>query len=161
MDNSKPKAMADEPIAAADADSERDARGRWKKGSTGNPNGRPPKKARLSKADRLVFANTLMNLKVNGETVELTQREAVKMKLLESALKGRVYAQIYLDKEFEKLDEMMVLARQKLQELETKWFLKRQPGVDVPLEVELEIMSLRQSLGLLEMPTKRSRKRRS
>jgi hypothetical protein len=82
-------------------------------------------------------------------------------KLLESALKGRVYAQIYLDKEFEKLDEMMVLARQKLQELETKWFLKRQPGVDIPLEVELEIMSLRQSLGLLEMPTKRSRKRRS
>jgi len=56
---------------------------------------------------------------------------------------------------------MMMQGRKRLQELETKWFLKRQPGVDIPFEVELEITSLRQSLGLLEMPTKRSRKRRS
>jgi hypothetical protein len=123
MANNETKAMADDSIAAesqedaADAASERDARGRWIKGSTGNPNGRPRKKPRLSKADRLVFANTLMGVQVNGETVELTQREAVKMALLKSALKGRVYAQIYLDKEFEKLDEMMMQGRKRLQEL--------------------------------------------
>jgi hypothetical protein len=136
----------------------RDAQGRWMKGSTGNPNGRPPKLPRLSQSDPFIFAQTLMPLKINGETVELTQREAVTKKLLESALKGSVQAQIFLAKEFKWLDELQAHARLRLEELEKKQ-LKEPPTSDVAVEIEAEIAGLRRGLGLDFSPPRRRRRR--
>jgi hypothetical protein len=63
---------------------------RWKKGETGNPNGRPKKLPALD----LIMANVL-----GAEKDGITAGEAIIMKLREQALKGDIKAaQILLDR---------------------------------------------------------------
>ncbi len=70
--------------------------------------------------------------------------------MYESAMKGRVSQQRFLYKEFERNDERIAAARVHYERLMFDWYVNNpapgKPRVDMPLEVELEIMQLR---GLL------------
>lgn len=83
----------------------RDARGRWVKGFTGNRNGRPRKYSKLDVGDTLLFKDHILEVPTqDGERV-MTREGAILHRLFQSALKGDVRAQIYLDRKFEKAGE--------------------------------------------------------
>ena len=78
----------------------RDAKGRWIKGTSGNPNGRPRKVADLDFADIYNFSQHPMEIAVGGEKQLMTRHEIVLLKAFESALRGRITAQRYLIEKF-------------------------------------------------------------
>lgn len=129
----------------------RDSRGRFRKGCSGNPFGRPRKKAALSEADPFVFAQSLIKLGSGDQVIEMTRREAVQKKMFELAMKGSVKALIELRKEWARMDEMRAHARIRLEALEREWLIEKR-GKDIPDDVELEIMGLRSALNMGEMP---------
>ncbi len=73
----------------------RDARGRWLKGSSPNPRGRAPKEVfkDYSPSDVRHFANTLIELTVNGQPEKMDRRAALLNKVFESAMSGKVSQQ--------------------------------------------------------------------
>ena len=79
----------------------RDARGRWAKGMTGNPNGRPLNVFDYDMADMYNFSQFPMEITVAGKKQLMTRQEVVVMKLFETAMKGRITAQKYLIEKFE------------------------------------------------------------
>lgn len=82
----------------------RDAKGRWTKGRSGNPNGRPPKVADLDFADVHNFKQYPMEIVVGGEKQLMTRHEIVLLKAFESAMRGRITAQRYLIEKFEQAE---------------------------------------------------------
>lgn len=130
---------------------DRDEKGRFRKGVSGNPFGRPRKKIPLSEADPFVFAQTLIKLGSGEKPVELTRREAIEHKLFELAMKGSVRAVVELRNGWAKMDEMRAHARIRLEALEREWFFEKR-GKDIPEEIELEILALRQALNMGEQP---------
>lgn len=70
----------------------RDALGRFAKGHTGNPLGRPPN-LKFMKAEPSVFLNTLVDMKVDGKTVQVPREEALMTRLFADAMNGRAWAQ--------------------------------------------------------------------
>ena len=82
----------------------RDAKGRWIKGTSGNPNGRPRKVADLDFADVHNFSQYPMEIVVGGEKQLMTRHEIVLFKAFESALRGRITAQRYLIEKFEEAE---------------------------------------------------------
>lgn len=155
-DENDPKAKARQQVAdyVAPLDFEeyererrkRDKHGRWLPGFCGNINGRPRNKPRLSEADLFVFGNTLTTVKVSGESVEMTQREANLKKLYESAMKGSVRAQIHLEKDFQRLDQERAEGHALLDSLERKYLIEGK-GERIPREIEIQMMALRRILG--------------
>jgi len=125
----------------------RDERGRWLPGFCGNINGRPRKKPRRCEADLFVFGSTLTTVKMNGESVEMTQREANMKKLYESAMKGSVRAQIHLEKEFQRLDQERAEGHVLLDSLERKYLIEGNGGEGMPREIELQMIALRRILN--------------
>ena len=82
----------------------RDDKGRWIKGTSGNPNGRPPKVADLDFADIYNFSQYPMEIAVGGEKQLMTRHEIVLHKAFESAMRGRITAQRYLIEKFEQAE---------------------------------------------------------
>ncbi len=130
----------------------RDASGRWRPGYCPNPKGRPRKKPKtiIHEADIQNFGNTLVDVVSNEQKVSMVRRSALLNKIFESAMKGRVSQQRFLYKEFERNDERIAATRVHYERLMFDWYVNNpapgKPRVDMPLEVELEIMQLR---GLL------------
>ncbi len=82
----------------------RDAKGRWTKGTTGNPNGRPPNVADLDMADVYNFSQVPTEITITGEKQLMTRHEVVWFTMFESAIKGRISAQKYLIEKFEQAE---------------------------------------------------------
>ncbi len=82
----------------------RDARGRWTKGTSGNPNGRPPNVPDLNMADVYNFSHFPSEITIAGEKQLMTRHEIMLLKAYESALKGRVTNQKYLLEKFERAE---------------------------------------------------------
>ena len=82
----------------------RDAKGRWKKGTGGNPNGRPRNVPDLDMADVYNFSQVATEIKIGGEKQLMTRHEVVLLKIFESALNERITAQKYLMDKFEEAD---------------------------------------------------------
>jgi len=81
---------------------QRDALGRWTKGSTGNPNGRPRKWSRIENGSLEPFINSVIEVQTADGPKMMTRDGILLNRLFQSALQGNVHAQIYLDKKFEK-----------------------------------------------------------
>jgi len=79
----------------------RDAKGRWAKGTSGNPNGRPRNVFDYDMADVYNFSQFPMEITVAGDKQLMTRHEVVLMKLFETAMKGRITAQKFLIEKFE------------------------------------------------------------
>ena len=82
----------------------RDAKGRWTKGTTGNPNGRPPNVADLDMADVYNFSQVPTEITIAGEKQLMTRHEVVLLKLFESAMKGRITSLRILLEKFEQAE---------------------------------------------------------
>ena len=80
---------------------QRDALGRWTKGSTGNPNGRPRKWSRIENGNLEVFINSVIEVQTADGPKMMTRDGILLNRLFQSALQGNVHAQIYLDKKFD------------------------------------------------------------
>ncbi len=132
----------------------RDARGRWRPGHCPNLKGRPKKKPKtiIHESDMQVFSYTLVDVVSNGQKVEMVRRSALLNKMFESAMKGSVTQQRFLYHEFERIDERIAVARVHYDRLLFDWIINNnpvpgRPRVEIPLEVEVEMDSLRVMLN--------------
>ena len=144
----------DRQPGSGDADKPtRDARGRWRPGYCPNPKGRPRKKPKtiIHEADIQVFSYTLVDVVSNGQKVAMVRRSALLNKMFESAMKGSVTLQRFLHHEFERNDKRLAVARVHYDRLLFDWFINNpvpgRPRVKIPLEVEVEMDSLRVMLN--------------
>lgn len=83
-----------------DAKSSRDSHGRWVKGVSGNPKGRPNKYAETDAGDFLKFKNTVREVTTPEGRIMMTREAAIQHRLYQSAMQGNVHAQIYLSRRF-------------------------------------------------------------
>ena len=131
----------------------RDARGRYVKGYSGNVKGRP-KKQRPDpvpyQGDIRWFANLMIEVASNGELQSMDRRTALLSKMFESARKGSVTMQRFLYKEFEKNSERIAATRARYEKLQVEWIINNprfgEPDYEIPLEIELEMLELRNLL---------------
>ncbi len=139
---------SDQPQDRGDDDkSTRDARGRWRSGYCPNPNGRPKKKKPTvlrNQSDIHFFGNTMVDVLTNGQREMMDRRTALYNKSFESAMKGKVSMQRFLYKEFERSDERLATLIAHHEQQVMDWLIANpapgKPRVEVPLEVELEII---------------------
>jgi hypothetical protein len=109
--------MSDQPKTTKP---ERDARGRFL--GCGNLKGRPEKVNLIGvDASPYVFANSKLDLNLNGENVTMTRQEALLNRLYQKAMKGDTRAIIYLDNKFDEANETFENARFDLRDLMEKW----------------------------------------
>jgi hypothetical protein len=87
----------------------RDAKGRWVKGTCGNPKGRP-RKHKFNTSGAYYFSKTLVEVTIEGQKRVMTRQEFTLYKAFEAAAKGSIHAIKFLDQKFEQLD----LVRHKL-----------------------------------------------
>ncbi len=131
----------------------RDASGRWRPGYCPNPKGRPRKKPKtiIHESDMQVFSYTLVDVVSNGQKVEMVRRSALLNKIFERAMKGSVTQQRFLYHEFKRIDERMAVARVQYDRLLFDWIINNpapgRPRVEIPLEVEVEMDTLRSLLN--------------
>jgi len=130
----------------------RNSGGRWLPGCRSpNPKGRPKKKPKVvdDQSDLYVFGNTMIDVVTNGQIEMMDRREALLNKIYESAMKGKVTSQRFLYKEFGKNDERLAGTRLHYDQLMMKWYVNNtgKNRVDVPIEIELDIMNLRRMLN--------------
>ena len=141
------------PGRKEDANRTRDDRGRWLPGHCPNPKGRPRKKSKqhADQSDLRIFAHTLVDFVVNGQTETMDRRTALLNKMFESAMKGRVSMQRFLYQEFEKNAEQLAQVRNHYDSLLFEWIIDPpdgdKPGFKIPAEVEVEITELRALLN--------------
>ena len=88
---------------AEDKKSSRDSHGRWVKGVSGNPKGRP--KPEIDSGDLLKFKNFAREVKTPDGRFMMTREAAIQHRLYQSAMQGNVHAQIFLARRFEKYHE--------------------------------------------------------
>jgi hypothetical protein len=89
---------------AEDAKSSRDSHGRWVKGVSGNPKGRPDKYANIDHGEIEKFMNFVLDVPTpDGRKKVMTREAAIQHRLYQSAMKGNVHAQIFLARRFEKI----------------------------------------------------------
>ncbi len=126
----------------------RDARGRWLPGNCPNPKGRPKKKPKVlpDQSDIRIFGHTMVDVLTSGQRETMDRRTALLNKMFESAMKGKVSQQRFLYKEFERNDERLAAARVHYERLMFDRIINDpvpgKPRVEVPLEVEMDIMKL-------------------
>jgi hypothetical protein len=83
----------------------RNLQGRWVKGVSGNPDGRPHKFAKIDTGNLEYFMNTVREVNTPDGRVVMTREAAVQHRLYQSAMQGNVYAQIFLARRFDKYNE--------------------------------------------------------
>ena len=131
----------------------RDAGGRWLPGHCPNRKGRPKKKAKVppDQSDIRIFANTMIDVVSNGQKETMDRRTALLAKMFEDAMKGRVSQQRFLYREFEKNSERLAATRAHYERLIMDWIVDNpdlgEPDFEIPVEVELEMLSLRTLLN--------------
>ncbi len=131
----------------------RDARGRWRPGHCPNLKGRPRKKPKtiIHESDMQVFSYTLVDVVSNGQKVSMVRRSALLNKIFESAMKGSVTQQRFLYHEFGSYAKRLAVARVQYDRLLFDWIINNpvsgRPRVEIPLEVEVEMDSLRVMLN--------------
>ena len=138
----------DQPQDRGDGDKPtRDARGRWLPGNCPNPKGRPKKKKPTvlrNQSDIQFFGNTMVDILANGQKETMIRRTALNNKIFESAMKGKVSQQRFLFKEFERNDDRLATLIAHHEQLVMDWLINNpapgKPRVEVPFEVELEII---------------------
>ena len=86
---------------AEDQKSSRDAQGRWVKGVSGNPAGRPDKYANIDYGDFERFVNTVREVDTPEGRIVMTREAAIQHRLYQSAMQGNVHAQIFLSRRIE------------------------------------------------------------
>jgi hypothetical protein len=123
----------------------RDVRGRWTKGVSGNPKGRPNKYANIDFGDFLRFKNTVLEVDTPLGRKVLTREAAVQERLYASAMKGNVHAQIFLMRQFEKFKETEAELQTRLDTLLD--VIRKQEGEPTEEQVKLWRMT-RMALGL-------------
>ncbi len=144
----------DRQPGSGDADKPtRDASGRWRPGYCPNPKGRPRKKPKtiIHEADIHIFGNTLVDVVSNGQNVSMVRRSALLNKIFESAMKGSVTQQRFLYHEFGSYAKRLAVARVQYDRLLFDWIINNpppgRPRVEIPLEVEVEMDTLRSLLN--------------
>ena len=144
----------DPQLGCGDADKPtRDARGRWLPNYCPNPKGRPRKKPKtfIHEADIHIFGNTLVDVVSNGQKVSMVRRSALLNKIFESAMKGSVTQQRFLYHEFGSYAKRLAVARVQYDRLLFDWIINNpapgRPRVEIPLEVEVEMDTLRSLLN--------------
>jgi hypothetical protein len=144
----------DQPQDRGDGDKPtRDARGRWEPGYCPNPKGRPKKKPKVirNQSDIHFFSTTRVDILTNGQKETMDRRTALNNKMFESAMKGKVSMQRFLYKEFEKSDDQLAALIAHHEQQVMKWLIANpapdKPRVEVPLEVEMEIIRQRALLN--------------
>lgn len=136
----------------------RDARGRWIKGVSGNPKGRPEKYSNVDFGDFLRFKNTVLEIDTPLGRKVLTREAAVQERLYASAMKGNVHAQIFLMRQFEKFKENEAEVQERYDRLLDT--LRRQE--EEPTEEQAKLLrSTRMALGLDRPDFKKMKPRRS
>ena len=131
----------------------RDARGRWLKDYCPNPKGRPKKKPKvyIDQADIRIFGSTMIDVTANGQKETMDRRAALLNKMFETAMKGKVSMQRFLYLELEKNAKQLAAARVHYDQLMLDWFVNnpdlRKPDYEIPIEVEVEMLSLRSLLN--------------
>ena len=113
----------------------RDAKGRWTKNTTGNPNGRPRNIPDLDMADLYNFSHFPMEITIGGEKQLMTRHEIVLFKMFEAASKGRITAIKYLLEKFGEAD----LSRESIQLTAEMWADRHD---DDPSSVPMEAIRL-------------------
>ena len=102
-------------------------------------------------SDLRVFGNTTIDVLANGHKETMDRRSALTHKMFESAMKGKVSMQRFLYKEFQKNTKQLAIARIRYDELIFEWILNNPDfgklDYDIPLEVQLEIDSLKYLLN--------------
>ena len=117
----------------------RDAKGRWTKNTSGNPNGRPPDVPDLDMADVYNFSQHTTEITMAGEKQLMTRHEVVLLKLYESAMKGRITSLRILLEKFEQAE----LSKDYLQLWLEKWAERMD---DDPGSVPIEVVRLMQTV---------------
>jgi hypothetical protein len=97
--------------------SSRDRHGRWAKGVSGNPKGRPGKYANIDHGDFLRFKNTVREVTTPEGRIMMTREAAIQHRLYQSAMQGNVHALIYLARRFDTHAEEMSRIVQKFHDL--------------------------------------------
>ena len=96
------------------------------------------------------FVRTVVDIRANGHMETMDRRTALMNKMFESAMKGKTSMQRFMYKEFEKNDERLAGGSLRYERLMMDWIINnpdfRSPDYDMPIEVDLEIRSLRNLL---------------
>ena len=89
-----------------DNTSGRDEQGRWKKGHSPNPRGRPRNQPKMLADDVDSFKNEIVDVSVNGEMKKFTRHQVLLRSMYEQAIKGKSpKIAMELLESFEKCDE--------------------------------------------------------
>jgi len=141
---------------AEDAKSSRDSHGRWVKGVSGNPKGRPDKYANVDAGAFLRFKNTVREVTTPEGRIMMTREAAIQHRLYQSAMQGNVHAQIYLSRRFRQHAEDMAKAWADFHELVFR--VKEEKREYTEAEIH-RLNALRANSGDLmpEAPKRRSR----
>ena len=136
----------------------RDAQGRWVKGVSGNPKGRPGKFDNMDFGDLERFKNTILEVDTPHGRVMMTREAAIQERLYASAMKGNVHAQIHLSRKFEKSMEDKAAIDGRLRDLVLDIRVKkREPTADEALWIQ----TAREVLHMVPRPGQKLKKRRS
>ncbi len=119
--------------ARSDRGDGRDAKGRWKKNTSGNPIGCPRAVPDLDMADVYNFSQHTTEITIAGEKQLMTRHEVVLLKLFESAMKGRITSLRILLEKFEQAELSKETVRWRFEEWAER--MAEDPS-SVPTEVE-------------------------
>jgi hypothetical protein len=141
----------------------RDSRGRWLPGSSGNLYGRPKEPDLVgTDANTYVFAETILTLNVNGRPVEMTRDEAIQNKIFQSAMNGDVRAQIFLSKQFDDAKGIMAEAPLHALDLIRRWRQTSDDRVkdDIMNDVSIIQSNLKDTHTLIAIKNRKRKRRR-
>jgi hypothetical protein len=115
---------------------------------SGNPRGRPPKGARESFSNPVLFPSGFIEISYQGKQLLVQRREALILKLYQSALNGSVQAMIYLDRKWHDADKRIAELMIELEELETRF--RHVPEQRIPPLAKMRMEGMRQFIEMYQ-----------